>query len=130
MPRNLTPKQAAILEFIRAYSHEHGYAPTLQEIADSRGTTVPTAHEHLKQLERKGYLYRNRYDHRGLVAIPPMEDGVEDLLRVVIELSVWRDLFLDGLSADERRRHCKEVRERRDETLARLMKMRTGKGHG
>ena len=58
---SLTPRQAEILQYIRQYSDEVGYAPTLQEIGARFGlSSVATVHKHVSQLVLKGYLRRER----------------------------------------------------------------------
>lgn len=58
----LTPKQRQILDFIRGYTIEQGYAPSLQEIRDHMGlSAVSTVHEHLVNLESKGMLKRQEH---------------------------------------------------------------------
>ncbi|HOX26550.1 MAG TPA: transcriptional repressor LexA [Candidatus Krumholzibacteria bacterium] len=58
---SLTRRQAEILDFIRAFSAENHYAPTLQEIGDRFGlSSVATVHKHVSQLVGKGYLKRER----------------------------------------------------------------------
>ncbi|MGB5472797.1 MAG: transcriptional repressor LexA [Gammaproteobacteria bacterium] len=58
MPQNtLTARQAEILELIRDYVTEEGCPPTRAEIADTLGFRSPNAAEdHLRALERKGYI--------------------------------------------------------------------------
>jgi repressor LexA len=57
----LTRRQAQILEYIREYCRDVGYAPTLQEIGRRFGlTSVATVHKHVGQLVAKGYLQRQR----------------------------------------------------------------------
>ena len=58
MPQDtLTARQAEILELIRAYVSEEGCPPTRAEIADPLGFRSPNAAEdHLRALERKGYI--------------------------------------------------------------------------
>lgn len=58
---SLTRRQAQILEFVRDYSRQNGYAPTLQEIGQRFGlSSVATVHKHVSQLVAKGYLQRER----------------------------------------------------------------------
>jgi repressor LexA len=58
-----TPKQRQIFEYIRGYTIEHGYAPSLMEIRDHLGlSAVSTVHEHLVNMESKGFLRRE--DHK------------------------------------------------------------------
>jgi len=58
MPQDtLTARQAEILELIRGYVMEEGCPPTRAEIADTLGFRSPNAAEdHLRALERKGYI--------------------------------------------------------------------------
>ena len=54
----LTKKQKEILDFIEFHAKERGYAPTYREIAAAMGKSSPaTIHEHIKSLEKKGYLF-------------------------------------------------------------------------
>ncbi len=62
----LTPKQLRILTFIRDFSRAHGYAPTMQELADEFGLSKVTVFEHIEALEEKGYLRRARHKARSL----------------------------------------------------------------
>lgn len=53
----LTKKQSEILDFIREYIADHGYAPSYREIADHFALSSPaTVHQHIKTLTEKGFL--------------------------------------------------------------------------
>jgi repressor LexA len=55
----LTKRQREILDFVRSFQRERGYAPSLEEIASHFGlSAVSTVHEHLTNLTEKGYLRR------------------------------------------------------------------------
>jgi repressor LexA len=55
----LTKRQREILDFIRSFQRDRGYAPSLEEIASHFGlSAVSTVHEHLANLTGKGYLRR------------------------------------------------------------------------
>jgi repressor LexA len=55
----MTKRQLQILEFIRSFVENHGYPPTLQEIADSFSLrSLATVHKHLQSLAAQGYLRR------------------------------------------------------------------------
>lgn len=62
----VTPIQRSVLEFINDFIIEHGWAPTLDEIAAHRGVCKPTIHENLRALEHKGYLRRRPYTARAI----------------------------------------------------------------
>jgi repressor LexA len=55
----LTKRQREIVDFIRDFQREKGYAPSLEEIAAHLGlSAVSTVHEHLTNLAAKGILRR------------------------------------------------------------------------
>ena len=66
----LTRRQREILDFISAQISEQGYAPSFEEIA-KRFTfrSLATVHEHLTNLERKGYIRRAHNESRGIEVI-------------------------------------------------------------
>jgi repressor LexA len=74
---NLTPRQLDVLVAIRNYRHMHGYAPTMQELADQLGTSKVTIFEHVGALERKGILRRDKHKARSL-EICSAEDKLPD----------------------------------------------------
>ncbi len=54
----MTPKQQAILDFIRDYPQQ--YPPTIREIAAGVGlSSSPTVHHHLTELVKRGFVKRN-----------------------------------------------------------------------
>ena len=57
MTRALTGRQSQVLEFIKKYQSEQGYPPTVREVAAQFGFRSPrAAHDHIKALEKKGFL--------------------------------------------------------------------------
>ena len=53
-------RQLAIYEFIKSYSDEHGYPPSVREIGAAVGLASPsTVHMHLKVLEEHGLIKRD-----------------------------------------------------------------------
>jgi repressor LexA len=57
MAEDLTDRQQAVLDFIRAHAAAEGLPPTLQQIADAFGfAQACAAHKHVKRLEQAGYL--------------------------------------------------------------------------
>ena len=68
--KGLTPKQLAILTYLRDYERKQGYAPTLQEVADHFSVTKVTIFEHVGVLQRKGFLARSPHKARSLKLTP------------------------------------------------------------
>lgn len=57
-----------VLQFLKDYIDEHGYAPTLTEIAKHLGVAaLSTVHEHLAFLEERGFIERAEGEERGIV---------------------------------------------------------------
>ncbi len=61
-----TPKQLKILETIRNFRVQHGYSPTMQELADHLGVSKVTIFEHVGALEKKRVLRRDKHKARSL----------------------------------------------------------------
>lgn len=80
--KKLTHRQAKVLEFIISSLDERGYPPTIREIGthmEIRSTNG--VNDHLKALERKGYLVRDQSKSRALRPLfhpngAPVEAGV------------------------------------------------------
>lgn len=63
----LTRRQKQILDYIGEYIEEWGYAPSFEEIADHFGySSLATVHEHLSNLERKGYIRKSYNESRSI----------------------------------------------------------------
>jgi repressor LexA len=63
----LTKRQKEILDHIRSFIEEWGYAPSFEEIADFFGySSLATVHEHLSNLERKGYIRKAYNESRSI----------------------------------------------------------------
>src|SRR6476659_9643970 len=57
---NLTKRQKEIFDFIKRYSAQHGYPPTVRDIGKAIGlTSSSTVHAHLANLEKLGVLKRD-----------------------------------------------------------------------
>jgi SOS regulatory protein LexA len=68
---SLTKRQREILTYLATYADEHGYAPSFEEIATQFNyNSLATVHEHLTNLERKGYIKRAYNESRGIELIP------------------------------------------------------------
>lgn len=74
----LTKKQKEILDYIRYFIDENGYAPSYREIAgyfelSSTGTIA----EYVTILQEKGYLTKEATEARAIQLTPTYDDGVE-----------------------------------------------------
>jgi repressor LexA len=63
----LTKRQKEILDYIERFIEDRGYAPSFEEIAESFGySSLATVHEHLSNLERKGYIRKSYNESRSI----------------------------------------------------------------
>ncbi len=68
----LTKRQSEILNYLQTYIRDHGYAPSFEEIAENfEFQSLATVHEHLTNLERKGYIHRTHNESRSIEVLPP-----------------------------------------------------------
>ncbi len=77
----LTRRQKQILDYLQSYIVEHGYAPSFEEIAERFAfRSLATVHEHLTNLQRKGYIRRSHNESRSIELVPmPGQAGATDL---------------------------------------------------
>lgn len=64
--RELTDKQLIILEYIENYISEQGYPPTIREIGDNFQITAKGAYDHMKAIEKKGFIKCERNRSRAI----------------------------------------------------------------
>jgi repressor LexA len=77
----LTRRQKQILDFLESYIGANGYAPSFEEIAGHfTFHSLATVHEHLTNLERKGYIRRSHNESRAIEVVPtPGQAGATEL---------------------------------------------------
>ena len=74
MASYLTGRQKEILEYIESFRRRRGLAPTHREICEHFGfSSYGTAYKHLKLLQQKGFLKRDRHQRRGLEVVNEVE---------------------------------------------------------
>lgn len=65
--KGITPKQQSVLKLIGNYIRRNGYPPTIREVSDHLGiNSTNGANDHLKALEKKGYIRRSPGVSRGI----------------------------------------------------------------
>jgi repressor LexA len=81
--QGLTKRQEQTLDFIRKSIEERGYPPTLREIGEYMGIrSTNGVNDHLRALERKGYLRREDMKSRALKLV---DDHVATSVKVADE---------------------------------------------
>ena len=79
MPAILYTKERQLLDFLTQFIRRYGFAPTLQEMADGVGVkAIATVHEHLRNLEAKGYVKMTTGTKRGLELTGPKAKPSEE----------------------------------------------------
>ncbi|HUF11478.1 MAG TPA: transcriptional repressor LexA [Longimicrobiales bacterium] len=67
----LTKRQKQILDYLQGYVIANGYSPSYEEIAEHFGYgSLATVHEHLENLERKGYIRKGYNESRSVEVVP------------------------------------------------------------
>src|SRR5438552_9212957 len=78
MTEPLTDRQEKILSFIERSIQDQGYPPTIREIGEQMGIrSTNGVNDHLKALERKGFLKREGLKSRALR--PIVLEGLDDV---------------------------------------------------
>ena len=76
MPERLTQRQQDILDFISSSIDSRGYPPTLREIGEHFGIqSTNGVNDHLKALEKKGFLAREGLKSRAMRPMGPSGTG-------------------------------------------------------
>jgi repressor LexA len=71
----LTTRQQQVFEFIKSYSSQHGYPPSVRDIGKQVGLkSSSTVHSHLISLENKGYIRRDPSSARAIEIIGGLDD--------------------------------------------------------
>lgn len=89
--RRLTARQQDILDWITSFADVRGFPPTLREIGTAFNIrSTNGVNDHLRALERKGYLKREDMKSRGMVVIgSPVARGSVDPAAVAIDF--WKN---------------------------------------
>jgi len=80
----LTARQREIFDFIQAFIKERGYPPSVREIGGHFSIYPRAAFDHLRALEKKGYLKRQNSMSRGLEVLVFEEDRLRKESRPLI----------------------------------------------
>lgn len=89
----LTARQRQILEYIDHHIREHGYPPSVREIATGVGlASTATVHSHLWALQTKGYLRRDRTKPRAMEILFDSASGAQLGRRPVTHVPLVGDI--------------------------------------
>jgi repressor LexA len=83
---NLPPRQRDVISFILSLTEQHGYPPTLAELAKAMGLkNRMTVHQHVQALKKKGFVH--------------WEPGLNRSLRVLYHVQLQNDSQVGGPTA-------------------------------
>lgn len=71
----LTEQRRRILDTVRDFYRDHGFAPTVRELATETGLAVSSVQHQLVQLQRMGWIRRHPSRSRALVVLNPTMGG-------------------------------------------------------
>jgi repressor LexA len=85
LAKDLTKRQQEIFDYIKRYSQEVGYPPTVRDIGKAVGlASSSTVHAHLANLEKLGLLRRDPTKPRALELLDRTVDQVRDNVRQLV----------------------------------------------
>ena len=69
-------RRSEILTYVRGYTREHGWAPTISEIALAVGLVSPNStRNHLQRLVADGFMRMEPRQARAIALVDPAPDG-------------------------------------------------------
>ncbi len=80
--KQLTTKQERIFDFIKGSIKTSGFPPTVREIGDKFNITVKGAYDHVKAIEKKGYIRTEQNKSRAIVVLGADDEIPVDAINV------------------------------------------------
>lgn len=98
----LTDRQRCILEFLGQFTDNHGYPPSIRDIARSLSISSTSVVDYnLNVLEQKGYIRRTRDVSRGIELLPATRQGREaSMVRVPVIGRIAAGEPIEAISGD------------------------------
>ena len=72
-PKKLSPRMSQLVNAVASLTKEHGYPPSICELASEIKSSKGRAYALSIEAERRGYLTRNRNVHRSMKVVDPSE---------------------------------------------------------
>jgi repressor LexA len=90
--KELTEKQGRILEFLKEYTRNHGYPPTVREIGYHFKFLWAAARGHLQALHRKGFIKVNPSKSRG-IEVPGLMPSTASMVPVAGKIRAGKPIL-------------------------------------
>ena len=74
----LTKRQAQLFNYLENFQEKKNYSPALSDMASHFGVSIPTIHQHVDYLERKGYLVRQKGVKNSIRVLKTIRELVEN----------------------------------------------------
>lgn len=104
----LSERQSKILSFLKTFTLDNGYPPTIREIGKAVGiSSTSVVNYNLDALQRAGYIYRDRTVSRGIRLAEGLEEltGSADLVKIPLlgRIAAGEPLrvFTDSVDAED-----------------------------
>ena len=81
-PKQLTDKQERIYDFIKGSIKGSGFPPTVREIGEQFNITVKGAYDHVKAIEKKGFIKTEQNKSRAIVVLGNENEVPVDAINV------------------------------------------------
>ena len=83
--KELTKRQKEVLNFIKLFINGHGYPPTIREVGDEFKISVKGGYDHIKALEKKGFIKCNLKRSRAIeITDSSKEECIKKMKKVPI----------------------------------------------
>ena len=80
----ITRRQEEVLGYIKSYVSDRRFPPTIREISEAFSISVKGAYDHVKALEKKGYLHCNTNRSRAIEVLEQEGDESDHVVAVPI----------------------------------------------
>lgn len=82
--REITRRQSEVLGYIRSFITDHHFPPTIREISEHFSISVKGAYDHVKALEKKGFLKIDNNRSRTIEVIGHDEPPEHEVLEIPV----------------------------------------------
>ena len=76
----LTKRQAQLFDYLENFQEKKNYSPALSDMANHFHVSIPTIHQHVCYLEKKGYLVRQKGVKNSIRVLKNMRELVENIV--------------------------------------------------